>query len=81
MLKAAVAGLGIAALPDYITHDYPQLVNVLPEEVSPPFSVYFTYPEELRRSQRVIAFRDFMLLEVEAFNRGLRATDSVAEIA
>lgn len=81
VLKAANAGLGVAALPDYITHDYPGLVNVLPEEVSPPFSVFFTYPEELRRSQRVIAFRDFMLLEIEAFNRGLKATDGVAEIA
>ena len=81
LLKAAAAGLGIAVLPDYITHDYPGLVNILPEEVSPPFSVYFTYPEELRRSQRVIAFRDFMLLEIEAFNRGVRATESVAEIA
>ncbi len=81
ILKGAVAGLGIAALPDYITRDYPELVHVLPEEESPAFSVYFTYPEELRRSQRVIAFRDFMLLEIEAFNRVPRATDGVAEIA
>ncbi len=81
VLTGANAGLGIAALPDYITRDNPELVPVLPDLASPPFSVYFTYPEELRRSQRVIAFRDFMLLEIEAFNRGLDATNGVAEIA
>ena len=59
----------MAALPDYITRDYPELVNILPEETSPPFPVYFVYPEELRRSQRVLAFRDFMVSEVESFNR------------
>jgi DNA-binding transcriptional LysR family regulator len=81
ILKAAINGLGVAALPDYITRDYPDLVNVLPGEESPAFSVYFTYPEELRRSQRVIAFRDFMLREIEAYNRGGAATGGVAAIA
>jgi len=69
VLKAAINGLGIAALPDYITRDYPELVNILPEEASPAIPVYFVYPEELRRSQRVLAFRDFMLREIEIFNR------------
>ncbi len=69
VLKAALNDLGVAALPDYITRDYPELVNVLPAEVSPAFSVYIVYPMELRRSQRVLAFRDFMVEEVEAFKR------------
>lgn len=69
VLKAAINGLGIAALPDYVTRDYPELVNILPGESSPPFPVYIVYPEELRRSQRVLAFRDFMIREVELFNR------------
>ena len=68
VLKAAINNLGIAALPDYITRDYPELVNIIPEEASPPIPVYFVYPEELRRSQRVLAFRDFMLKEIEIFN-------------
>lgn len=68
VLKAALQGLGIAALPDYVTRDYPELVNILPAEASPPFPVYIVYPEELRRSQRVLAFRDFMVREVEMFN-------------
>ena len=64
VLKAAVNGLGVAALPDYITRDYPELANVLPDEASPPITVYFVYPEELKKSQRVSAFRDFMVSEI-----------------
>ncbi|MBK0399693.1 LysR family transcriptional regulator [Limibaculum sp. M0105] len=81
VLKAAVNGLGVAALPDYITRDYPDLVNVLPDEISPPIHVYFVYPEELRRSQRILAFRDFILREVEEFNRGRDDTPRVARKA
>lgn len=69
ILKAAVSDLGIAALPDYVTRDYPELVNVMPEDTSPEFTAYFCYPQELRRSQRVQAFRDFLLAEVARFNK------------
>ncbi|MEM9098109.1 MAG: LysR family transcriptional regulator [Pseudomonadota bacterium] len=69
MLKAAINELGIAALPNYVTREYPELVNVLPEESSEPFSVFFTYPEELRRSQRVLAFRDFILKEIAEYQK------------
>ena len=71
ILRGALAGLGIAALPDYVTRGYPELVNVLPEDTSPAFTAFFCYPEELRRSQRVMAFRDFMLEQVEIFNRDM----------
>lgn len=78
VLKAALNGLGIAALPDYITRDYPELVNVLPEECSPSIPVFFTYPEELRRSQRVLAFRDFVVEELEMFHREQKSAARVA---
>ncbi|MGF1503095.1 MAG: LysR family transcriptional regulator [Paracoccaceae bacterium] len=81
VLKAAVNGLGVAALPDYIVQDYPELRVVLPGNESPRIPVYFTYPEELRRSQRVIAFRDFLLAEIDSFQRGGEATSRVAESA
>lgn len=68
ILKAAVAGIGIAALPDYVTRGYPELLNVMPEDTSPPFTAFFCYPQELRRSQRVTAFRDFLLEQVAEFN-------------
>ena len=69
VLKAAVAGIGISALPDYVTRGYPELVNVMEDDTSPSFTIFFCYPQELRRSQRVLAFRDFLLAEVAAFNR------------
>ncbi|MEM6620922.1 MAG: LysR family transcriptional regulator [Pseudomonadota bacterium] len=81
VLKAARAGLGVAALPDYVTHDYPEIVNVLPEDTSPPFTIFFCYPEELRRSQRVLAFRDFLLTEVARFNAGTAPRPSLAASA
>ena len=67
VLKAATSGLGIAALPDYVTRGYPELINVLPEDTSPSFTAFFCYPQELRRSRRVLAFRDFLMSEVESF--------------
>ena len=67
VLKAATAGLGIAALPDYVTRGFPELVNVLPEDTSPSFTAFFCYPQELRRSRRVLAFRDFLMAEVDSF--------------
>ena len=70
VLNAALAGLGIAALPDYVTRGYPDLINVLPDDTSPSFTAYFCYPQELRRSQRVLAFRDFLMAEVDAFLKG-----------
>ncbi|MEL6480959.1 MAG: LysR family transcriptional regulator [Pseudomonadota bacterium] len=69
ILQAARNGLGIAALPDYITRDADDLVQILPEEASDPITVYFVYPEELRHSQRVLAFRDFVLRELESFTK------------
>lgn len=77
VLKAAIAGIGVAALPDYVTRGFPELVNVMPEDVSEPFTIFFCYPEELRRSQRVLAFRDFMLAEVAEFNR--QGTEQAAD--
>ena len=39
----------------------PQLVRILPELEPPSVDGYFVYPEELRQSQRVVVFRDFLL--------------------
>ena len=78
VLQAAIAGLGIAALPDYVTRGYPELTNVLQDNVSDSFTIFFCYPEELRRSQRVLAFRDFMLAEVEEFTRSAAVASSAA---
>ena len=72
MMKAAAQGVGIAVLPDYLAVDHPELVVVSPEISSPSFTVYFAYPEELRRSRRVEAFRDFIAEEVDMFRRRMQ---------
>ena len=64
-----IHGLGIGSLPDYLTGDFPDLVNILPDEKSAPIPIYLAYVEELRHSKRVCAFRDFMLEEIAAFKR------------
>lgn len=61
--------LGIGVLPDYLTHDFPNLVRVLPEIESTEVPVYLAYPEELRQSRRIAAFRDFVADEVIAYRR------------
>lgn len=69
ILQAVLNGLGIGALPNYVSLDFPDLVNVLPEEQSKPIPVYLAYPEELRQSKRVAAFRDFMIEEIADYKQ------------
>ncbi len=61
MYRAAASGLGIASLPDYMGQVARDLVPVLTEMEGPAFDIYFSYPEELRHSQRIAVFRDFLL--------------------
>jgi DNA-binding transcriptional LysR family regulator len=61
MYRAAASGLGIASLPDYMGQIARDLVPVLTEMEGPAFDIYFSYPEELRHSQRIAVFRDFLL--------------------
>lgn len=69
VMQAAEAGLGIAALPDYLSSENEDLINVAPEVISPTFTIYLAYAEELRRSQRVLAFRDFVIEEIKTISR------------
>ena len=62
--RAIKSGIGIGALPEYFYREGRGLVQILPELNSPPIDAYFVYPEELRNSMRVIAFRDFLLKEI-----------------
>ncbi|MCA8869172.1 MAG: LysR family transcriptional regulator [Rhodobacteraceae bacterium] len=74
ILQAVIHGLGIGMLPNYLTEDFPNLVNVLPEESSNEVPVYLAYPEELRQSKRVEAFREFVVDEVIAYRRRNKST-------
>ena len=69
VLQGVLHHLGIGVLPDYVTHDFPHLVRVLPEVESAEVPVFLAYPEELRHSQRIAAFRDFVQDEIIARRR------------
>ncbi|MBW7921732.1 MAG: LysR family transcriptional regulator [Rubellimicrobium sp.] len=69
VLQAVLGDLGVGILPDYITEDYPELVRVLPGVESAEVPVFLAFPEELRQSKRVMAFRDFITEEVIAHRR------------
>ncbi|MBU7321167.1 LysR substrate-binding domain-containing protein, partial [Paenibacillus oleatilyticus] len=60
VLQAVLNGLGIGVLPDYVTEDHPQLVRVLDDVESHDVPVFLAYPEELRASRRIAAFREFI---------------------
>jgi len=72
MYRAVESGLGLAALPFYMSERSDKLVEVLSHVESPPIPVYFVYPEELRPSRRIEAMREFLVEEIRARFRGLR---------
>lgn len=73
VLQAVINHLGIGVLPDYLTEDFPQLVRVLPDLESDEVPVFLAYPEELRHSKRVAAFRDFVTDGIIAYRRARTA--------
>lgn len=62
--RAVRSGLGVGALPYYMSNEAPDLVEVLPGLKGPSFEAYFVYPEELRHSKRIAVVRDFLLQEI-----------------
>ena len=63
--RAVQSGLGIAALPDYLSRDGDPLLEVLPDLRGPSFDAFFVYPEELRHSKRIAVFRDFLIRKIQ----------------
>jgi DNA-binding transcriptional LysR family regulator len=59
--RAVESGAGIAALPEYMVRNNPDLEVLLPEAERAGVDVYFVYPEERRNSKRIAIFRDFLL--------------------
>ena len=72
VLQAVENDLGVGVLPDYVTEMSATLVRVLPEVESAEVPVFLAYPEELRHSKRIGAFRDFVMDEITAHRRRQR---------
>ncbi|UWQ97762.1 LysR family transcriptional regulator [Rhodobacteraceae bacterium S2214] len=72
VLQGVINNLGIGVLPDYLVEDFPDLIRVLPELESGEVPVFLAYPEELRQSKRISAFRDFVQDEIMDHRRKIR---------
>ncbi len=77
VLQGVLHNLGIGVLPNYITEDFPDLVHVLPDIESADVPVFLAYPEELRHSKRISAFRDFVQDEIISHRKQLRALGKI----
>jgi DNA-binding transcriptional LysR family regulator len=64
LLLAVQSGVGLAALPDYITYNVPNITKVLPGEFGKPTETHFVYPESLKEVARVKTFRNFIFSKV-----------------
>jgi DNA-binding transcriptional LysR family regulator len=66
--RAVQTGAGIASLADYIVAADSNLVQIdLPIEM-PQFDTYFVYPEELKETKRITAFRDFIVSKAKEWS-------------
>jgi DNA-binding transcriptional LysR family regulator len=72
VLQGGVNDLGIGVLPDYLVQDFPDLVQVMPDTESADVPVFLAYPEELRQSKRVAAFKDFVQDEIITYRKQLK---------
>lgn len=69
ILRAVQSGLGVGALPEYMGRELGSLVEILPELRGPELDMFFVYPDELRDSARIVAFRDFILEKLAPIKR------------
>ena len=65
LLLAVQSGVGLAALPDYMTVNLPNLIRVLPQIEGPKTEAHFVYPQSLKNVARVVAFRNFLYSKVK----------------
>ena len=72
VLQGVLHNLGVGVLPDYLVQDFPDLVQVLPDTESADVPVFLAYPEELRQSKRISAFKDFVQDEIITYRKQLR---------
>ena len=64
LLLAVQSGVGLAALPDYIAHNVPNITKILPNHEGPNTETHFVFPESLKNVARVTAFRNFLFSKV-----------------
>tara|TARA_B100002052_G_scaffold295660_1_gene322577 strand:- start:442 stop:1329 length:888 start_codon:yes stop_codon:yes gene_type:complete len=64
LLLAVQSGVGLAALPDYLTVNQPKISKVLPNIEGPITEAHFVYPQSMKNVARVQAFRNFLYSKI-----------------
>jgi DNA-binding transcriptional LysR family regulator len=66
--RAVQAGAGIAILADYLVAPDMNLVQIDLSIETPEYETYFVYPEELKETKRITAFRDFIVAKAREWS-------------
>ena len=64
LLLAVESGVGLAALPEYLVSNSNNLIKVLPNSEGPITEAHFVYPQSLKNTARVQAFRNFLFSKI-----------------
>jgi len=64
LLLAVESGVGLAALPDYLVSQSNNVVKVLPKSEGPITEAHFVYPQSLKNTARITAFRNFLFSKI-----------------
>tara|TARA_B000000565_G_C23463516_1_gene252999 strand:- start:58 stop:519 length:462 start_codon:yes stop_codon:yes gene_type:complete len=64
LLLAVESGVGLAALPEYLVSNSNNVIKVLPKSEGPITEAHFVYPQSLKNTARVQAFRNFLFSKI-----------------
>ena len=64
LLLAVESGVGLAALPEYLVSNSINIIKVLPSSEGPITEAHFVYPQSLKNTARVQAFRNFLFTKI-----------------
>ena len=64
LLLAVESGVGLAALPEYLVYNSTNVIKVLPKSEGPITEAHFVYPQSLKNTARVQAFRNFLFSKI-----------------
>ena len=64
LLLAVETGVGLAALPEYLVSNSTNVIKVLPKSEGPITEAHFVYPQSLKNTARVQAFRNFLFSKI-----------------
>ena len=67
LLLAVEAGVGLAALPEYLVSNSNNVIKVLPKSEGPITEAHFVFPESLKNVARVTTFRNFLYSKISEF--------------